>query len=403
MRLLPVRLALLLFLVFASFGAFVPLYPLHLREALGFGDMAIAYCSATQSVAMVVASLVVGQIADRWLAAQRCLALGALLAGLLLWVLAHLTSPWAVFLTTLGCWLVGGPTMFLGTTICFSHLERPEKQFGPIRLWGTVGWMVPGWILYLWLRQTNPHAQLSDIYRLAAFLAWALALYALTLPHTPPSTSPASRTPAPLEALARLRSRSFFTYCSCTVGFWMTMAFTAQNIPLLLEQLGLPRNQVALSLTLEQVSEVVGLALLPFALLVLGTRGTMLIGLSAWTAFMTVLSIGRPLGLVIPFLTCHGVCISGFIIAGQVFVNQQTRADLRASTQSLLTFTNALGMLGGHLLAGWLRHLTAGDLPRTFTAAAVVMAGLLALFLVGFRPGEPAPIGDPALSQPVTP
>src|SRR4051812_31122599 len=110
---LRARLSLLMFFLYAVPGALLPLYSVRLRE-LHFNEMEMACCCATQAAATVAAALVAGQVADRWLAAERCLALCSFLAGVDLWLLAGLTSPPAVFAATLTFWLVGGPSLLLG-------------------------------------------------------------------------------------------------------------------------------------------------------------------------------------------------------------------------------------------------------------------------------------------------
>jgi hypothetical protein len=100
--------------------------------------------------------------------------------------------------------------------------------------------------------------------------------------------------------------------------------------------------------------------------------------------------------LVVGSLGLNGLCITGFLVAGQVFVNRQATGDLRASVQALLAFVNGLGMLAGNLLVGWVRWLNGGEFTRTFAVGAAIMACLLLLFLVGFREETPAPVPEAA-------
>ena len=89
---LRLRLSILMFLQWAVPGALVPLYSIRL-ESLGFDRLTTGVCCATQAVAAVVSSLVAGQVADRWLCAEKAMAVCAALAGLDLWLLAGLTEP----------------------------------------------------------------------------------------------------------------------------------------------------------------------------------------------------------------------------------------------------------------------------------------------------------------------
>src|SRR5262249_31818299 len=266
-----------------------------------------------------------------------------------LWLLAELSTPWAVFGASLACWLVLVPVLTLATGLTFTHLPDPERNFGSVRLWGTVGWMTPGWLLGLWfsdwewlrfcrvwLRPELPHGEVADAFRLAGLLAAAVGLYALTLPHTPPQRR-GSGPLAPLAALHLLRGRAFAILTICVLGVCWTVPFSTQATPLLLAHLGVPRPWLGPTLTLSQTTQAVCRARLPMLLLRLGLRGTMLVGLAAWALALGVLSLGRPPGLVIGSLGLHGVCICCFMVAGQVFMNSKARGDVRVSVQGLFT------------------------------------------------------------------
>src|SRR5262249_21274864 len=109
------------------------------------------------------------------------------------------------------------------------------------------------------------------------------------------------------------------------------------------------------SLTIAQSTEIVALGLLPMLLLRLGTRGTMRLGLAAWTLALILLMVGQPLGLVLGSMTLNGLCICCYLVAGQVFINRLAHGDIRASAQGLFSFTNGMGLLAGNLLVGAVR------------------------------------------------
>jgi hypothetical protein len=346
-------------------------------------------------------------VADRWARADRCLAVCAFSGGALLWLLAGCAAPAPFFLVSLAFWLVMAPAMTLSNAISFAHLRAPEREFGRVRLWGTVGWLVQGWVLGYWfsrpawLRRAlrlfapgTPDAGMADIFRLGAVMAFVLGLYALTLPATPPRRD-APAPLAPLAAARLLRRRAFAVYFLCNVGLWVTVAFAGQTTPLFLSSRGVPRHWLGPALSIAQSTEVVALGVLPLLLARWGQRRVMLAGLVAWATAMTVLTVGRPLGLVVGSLGLNGLFICCFLVAGQVFVNGQAPGDVRASAQALITFTGGLGLLGGNLLAGWVRGGEAGQrfAPTFGVAAAIALAALL-VFSVGFR-HEHAPAEGP--------
>lgn len=385
-----------MFLQYAVPGAFLPLFSLRLQE-LGFTPLQIGWACSTQALASLVAPLVAGQVADRWLPAERCLALSATVAGMTLWVLANAGVPYSVFALSLVIWLALGPVLTLGTSVCFAHLAAPEREFGRVRMWGTVGWVVPGWLLGYWfssppwlsgwlgwVRPDKPFGELADAFRLAGLLAFGLAAYSLTLPHTPPQRR-AGTWFAPLTALRLLHGRAFAIYCVGQFGVAMTIPFTSQMTPLFLEHLGIPRPWLFPTLTLSQSMEITSLAVLPVLLLRLGIRGTMLLGLSAWLLALSILTIGQPTWLVVLSQLLNGLCICCYLVAGQVFVNSRARGDVRASAQALMACVSGLGMLAGNLLVGWVRDRVHGQFAPSYAVSAAIALGLVVVFWLGFR------------------
>jgi MFS family permease len=414
------RLSLLMFLQYAVPGAWVPLFSLRLTE-LAFTQVEIGWAGATYALAALATPFLAGQLADRWFAAERCLACFSVTAGCLLWLLAGLTEPAAVFWTSLAVWLCVVPSITLTISVCFAHLPDPALRYGSVRLWGTIGWAAAGLLLGCWfaepawlvgplarLRPQTPLTETADALRLGGLLAFVVAGYALTLPHTPPRRArKGTRTSwlAPLVALRLLRRRPVAVYCACALGVCIATPFYSLFAPLLLQQrLGVPREWLGPLLTLGQSMEILTLGLLPWLLLRLGVRGTMTLGLSAVLLLMSVLSLGEPVGLVVAALGLNGVCVCCYLVAGQVFINGRARGDVRASSQSLLTFVNGVGLLIGNLLGGWARDQAGGAFGPTFALAAAVSATALVFFLTGFTEGEEsAPVAGPEPADSLVP
>jgi hypothetical protein len=387
----------MMFLQYTPAGAVLPLYSTYLQEQLGFQSMGIAVCCATQAFATLCAALFAGHIADRWMPAERLLGLCSLIAGLDLWLLAEQDQPIPVFISTLLYWLLTGPIWMLGATIGFSHLKHPERQYGPVRLWGTVGWMASGWLvsywfkdpewvceLVGWLRPDLPASERADLFRVGGLMSFVLAAYTLTLPYTPPRPSHDGGL-APLAALQLLRGRSFFVYALCFFGVCITFPFGTQGSPLLLRKLDANEADLPALLTIAQATEATCLGLLPWFLRCLGLRGTVLVGLVAMTAGLAIQALWPSRALVAGSLGFYGLVIACVFVAGQVFINGRVHDGLRASVQSLWTFINGLGMLFGNLLFGALRRWAGGELPPAFAVGAVIMSLLVGVFLFGFE------------------
>ena len=407
-RFLNVRVSVLIFLAFAIMGAWVPVFSLHLQN-LNFSPEATAWASAANAIGALIAPIFWGQVADRWLAMQRCISVCSLATGIGLWILGALGEPaWLVILVSIGMWFFLIPIIGLTTSFIFRQLSHPEREYGKIRVWGTVGWMAASWCLTLWFALTNRHVDgalprgndFADSLRLGSLAAFALALYAWTLPHTPPGKSAHPSRPwyarlfdAPLSALHLFHNRSFGIYCICMFGFNITLPFTIQLNPLLLKKLGVDETRLPTYLTIAQSTEVIFLFLLPMLLIRFGTKTVMLVGGVSWTLGLALLSVGEPIWLVLSSLATHGVFICCFFISGQVFVNRQATHDIRASAQGVLLFISGSGLLLGHLLVGWIRDLTADRYDVAYLIASGMAAGLVGLFLAGFS-AAPTPVNS---------
>jgi nucleoside transporter len=388
------RLSALLFLAFAIMGAWIPVFALHLKK-LEFSPEATAWASGANAIGALLAPMLWGQIADRWLAMQRCISLGALATGIGLFVLAELRDPaWMIF-ACIAMWFFLIPTVGLSTSLIFRQLDHPERVYGRIRMWGTVGWVAASWCLTWWYigrgwlaPDTVEATDFADSLRLGGLAALAAALYALTLPHTPPQASArsglASLLDAPLSALRLFGNRSFAVYCVCLFGFNITLPFTIQLNTLLLEQLRVAQRHQPACLTIAQSSEVLFLYLLPILLLRFGTRPIMLLGCISWTFGLFALGSGAPLWVVLTSLVTHGVFICCFFIAGQVFVNRLATHDIRASAQGLLLLMSGSGLLLGNLLVGWIRDATGERYDFAYRIAAGLAGALALLFMWGF-------------------
>jgi nucleoside transporter len=396
-RLLTVRLSVLIFLPYAIMGAWVPVFSLHLKN-LHFSPEETAWASGASAIGALIAPMIWGQIADRWLAMQRCISLCALADAVGLWLLGTLREPTAVIAVSIGVWFFLIPTYGLTASFIFRQLSRPERQYGFIRMWGTVGWMAASWCLtswfawHRWYNEIDPNQgnDFGDSLRLASLAALVLVMYALTLPHTPPGKAHPTRAwfarliDAPLSALHLFRNRLFAVYCVCMFGFNITLPFTIQLNPLLLNRLGVNESRLPTYLTIAQTTEVLCLYLLPILLLRFGTKTVMLFGGMSWTIGLALLSVGEPTWVVLSSLVTHGVFICCFFIAGQVFVNRQATHDIRASAQGVLLFISGSGLLLGHLLVGWIRDLTNDSYSSAYLFASALAAMLVTLLVFGF-------------------
>lgn len=392
------RLSALLFLTYAIPGAWIPLFSLRLERELGFTPFQTACAWSSWAIGAIVASLIAGQFADRWLSLERCIAASSAVVGVLLFCLAQATDPLAVWLTAIVVCLFMLPTFTLSVTYALTHLEHPESQFGRVRLWGTIGWVMPAMLLYLWYSQPawlgplldalgRAYSSYADSQRLAGSLSFCLSAYALTLPHTPPLRRGKSWL-APAAALPLLRQRPFAVFALCFFLLQLSVPFSVQQTSLLLAAHGVPQQWLPPLLTIAQWSEMFLLFLLPIISTHLGMRNTLLLGIVAWLTALSIFSIGRPTWLVVGSLALNGFMISCYIVRGQVFIARQAGPDIRSSAQGLVTMLGGIGALLGTILVGWVRELVHKDFTLSFATGAAITFLTALIFFAGFHGAE---------------
>jgi MFS family permease len=198
-----VRLSIMMFLEYALWGVWAVNLSVYLatlptfRENIGFK---INMIFLTMAIANIVAPFVASQLADRYFSTERFLAFSHLVGGAFLIGAWCLTTPTfeLLFWLMLGHCLLYAPTVALTNSLAFHHLPNGEKDFGSIRLWGTIGWIVAGVVFgFGWLGLSGwapglaaglPRPpNVADCLITAGVLSLVMAIYCLTLPHTPPS------------------------------------------------------------------------------------------------------------------------------------------------------------------------------------------------------------------------
>jgi len=400
-----IRLSAMMALLYAIQGAWWPLLAIHLRER-GFSGWERGWIYGCLPIALVIASLGVGRLVDRFVAIQRYLAGGCLTGGVVLILLAAADEAGSGFPVWLGLmltyWLVMAPLYGLSNTMAMRNLDRPTERFGHVRLWGTVGWMGVGWLVTLLMSRTGEGVSIA--FGLAALIALGTAAFCLTLPHTPPldrrspftprttPEGPESNGPKARVFLDLIRDRSTLVYLICGFGVSLTTPFMFQAVPPYLEQAGLPQEWVPTALTLGQLPEIAALAATPWLLSQFGFRGTMALGILAWIARYGSLALGVPLWAAIVGNLLHGVAVANFSIVGQMYMDHQAPGTRRASAQALnVVISSGLGALGGSLLAGLTADLLGERARMIFWVPTVIDLVMLVVLLALFQEPDSPP------------
>lgn len=384
-------------LLYAVQGSFWPLLGVHLGE-LGIDGRWRGLIFASQALAATVIPLAAGQLVDRLMSTRRYLILAYGLGALALAIIAsgRVDRPGWLFLIFLVYWAIIAPTNGLSSSLAMRNLDNPRAEFGAVRLWGTIGWMATGWMVSgLMLvaggarRSALGAGGMHEVFAVAAGLSLVMSLFCRLLPETPPLATASTGGANLRQGLAVARRGDVRVFLVTTFGLYLTTPLVYQVMPGYLAARGLSRPLISAAMSLGQVLEVVTLLVLPRLLGRIGVKGTMALGLAAWTARFLTLAVDPPLWLAVGGGLLHGVGYGCFSVGGQVFLDGAAPKTHRASAQALLLIVSTgMGSLLGSLWAG---ERTRGD-ARTlanggllFLIPFLLNVALLVYFLARFR------------------
>ncbi len=397
---MAIRLSIMMFLQYAIWGVWAPILNVYLAGLKAFqlpdgtpnnGRISLIYM--TLPIASIIAPFIAGQIADRYFAAQRFLAVSQLLGGVILLFVTRLTGFAEIFIGMLLYNLVYGPTIAISNSITFHHW--PNERFSRIRVWGSISWIVIGWVFgIVWMEKIGPRfgtpAMMHCLY-FAAGLSFIYGLIAFFLPHTPPSKQQGGNPLAFLEAVRMMRVPAFavMAVVSFFVAMELQLYFALGGT--FLKSLGIPESRVGPALTAGQICEMVMMVALPFVLRTIGFRLTMALGIAAWALRDFVFSIGQPVPLVLGAVSLHGIGFAFFFTVIFMFTDAVAPNDIKSSAQSFLaSVTIGCGMLIGSLLAGPISTACGNQWSKIFLVPAILCAVCCVAFLIGFREKQAA-------------
>lgn len=364
-----VKLTVLNFMEFAVWGAYLTSMGTYLARVGMAGQIGWFY--SVQGFVSLFMPALMGIVADRWMEAQRLLSLSHLLAGIFMLAAsvygyqagdAVQFAPLFTLYTLSVAFFM--PTIALSNSVAYSALDQAGldtvKAFPPIRVFGTVGFIISMWIVDLGGMQSTPLQ-----FGWSGLLSIVMAAYAITMPHCPVSTgSRKSLSDAlGLKAFALFRNyrmalffifSMFLGVClQITNGFANPFITSFQNIDAFKDTFGVQHANILISLS--QMSETLCILLIPFFLKRFGIKRVMLLAMLAWVLRYLFFAVGDPGSGVVWFvlsMIVYGVAFDFFNISGSLFVDKETSLDIRNSAQGLfMMMTNGLGASIGTLSA----------------------------------------------------
>jgi NHS family xanthosine MFS transporter len=389
------RLTILNFFQFFVWGAWLISLGAYMIVTLGFTGGQVGSIYATMGIASLFMPALLGIVADKWINAERVLGICHLIgAGLLFWaskVTDYDTLYWIMLLNS----LFYMPTIALNNTVSYTILEREKydivKDFPPIRVWGTVGFIVAMWVVDLFNWTKSP----LQLY-IAAGAAVFLGIYALTLPACPPAKKERKGLLEAfgLDAFALFKKRTTFIFFLFAMLLGAALQITnAFGGPFLddfkttyPDSFGVQHPNILLSIS--QISETLFILTIPFFLKRFGIKAVMMLSMAAWVLRFGLFGIGNPgdgLWLLVLSMIVYGMAFDFFNISGSLFVEKVADEKIRASAQGLfMLMTNGVGAFLGGTISGWVVDYFTTDGVKDWQSIWFTFAGYALVLLIVF-------------------
>lgn len=362
------RLTVMSFLQFFVWGAWLITIANYWFDTRHWEGTEFGLVFATMGFASLFMPTLAGIVADRWVNAERVYAALHLLYALMMMLLPEVQEPRIFILTMFVAMCSYMPTIALSNSISYSvlkgHGRDVIRDFPPIRVWGTVGFIAAMWLTNL----TGYKASVNQFY-LAGLSALGLALYALTLPACPPQR-PSAQRPSLGESLglnafrlfADYKMALFFLFSMCLgAALQLTNAYgdvflsEFKYYPQYADSVVVKRSTLIMSIS--QISETLCILAIPFFLKRFGIKKVMLMSMLAWVARFGLFGLGNPedrLWMIILSCIVYGMAFDFFNISGSLFVESSTDPKMRSSAQGLfMMMTNGFGAMLGSIISGW--------------------------------------------------
>ncbi|MBR2084031.1 MAG: MFS transporter [Muribaculaceae bacterium] len=432
MKNLKLRLIVMNFLEFAVWGAYLTCMGNYLGKA-GMGNE-IAWFYAIQGIVSIFMPTLMGIVADKYIQPQRLLGIchaiaGAAMVALALMgmnaadagVLPNKTAFIAIYSLSVAFYM---PTLALSNTVAFTILKDngmdTEKDFPPIRVFGTIGFIATMWFVNCaYLENGKFGFTLGDSdfkfqytymqFLVSGLLSFVLFLYCFSLPACKLVKKEAKSLVESLGLnafkLMKTKKMALFFIFSALLGMSLqvTNGFATPYLthfksdPAMADTFG--ANNATMLVSLSQIAEALCILLIPFFLKRYGIKVVMLIAMFAWVLRFGFFGAGNPAfpGVILIVLSClvYGVAFDFFNVSGGIFVDKECDPDIKASAQGLfMLMTNGLGATIGTLAAGaivnslchWIdggKYLV-GNTPTSWSTAWYIFAAFALVVAVSF-------------------
>lgn len=358
------RLIVMNFLEFFVWGAWLISFGGYMIVTLRYTGGQVGSIYATMGIASLFMPALLGIVADRWVNAERVLGLCHLIGGMLLLWASMVTDYSTMYIIMLLNAMFYMPTIALNNAVSYRVLEKFGfeiiKVFPPIRVWGTVGFIVAMWVVDLFGWTVSP----LQLY-VSAGSALMLGLYAFTMPACPPAKAKQTGSlisTLGLDALVLFRQTKMLVFFIFAMLLGAALQITNTFGEPFIHDFGpaypdsFAVQHPGLLMSVSQISETLFILTIPFFLQRFGIKKVMLMSIFAWVLRFGLFGIGNPgsgLSLLVLSMIIYGLAFDFFNISGSLFVRKEADSSMVASAQGLfMLMTNGIGAFLGGMLSG---------------------------------------------------
>lgn len=395
-----ILLFIMMLLEIAIWGAWQPKIFAYMGM-LEFSSWQTSLVGAVFGIASILGIFFSNQFADRNFSAERFLAFSHAVGGTALIAASYVTHFWGFFALFLLYGLLYVPTISVTNSLAFAHLKNPAKDFGIVRMGGTVGWIVVSWpFIFLLSAEAGPD-QVRWIFIVGGIISYILAVFSLFLPHTP-----ARKDVEGLDKLAWIKAGRLLGLPFVLILFIVTFIdsvihngyFVVSDI-FLTSRVGISANLSMVVMSIGQVAEILTMIVLGLVLAKLGWKWTMIVGiLGHGLRFATFAFLPDLAWMIIGVQILHGICYAFFFAAVYIFVDAVFPQDVRASAQGLFNLLIlGLGMVvASFTFPQLMEHLKLQDGSVNWQTLFLIPTGLallaILLMAVFFKPPISRPV-----------
>ncbi len=383
------KLSVMMLLEYFIWGAWYVTMGTYMSEFLHSSGVQIGAAYSALAIATMISPFFVGMVADRYFAAQRIMGVLHILGAALLYFATQITDNTAFYWIIVFYSLLYMPTIALSNSIAFQQMTDPGKQFPWIRVFGTVGWIVAGFMIgNLGIEKT------SNTWIMAAGASLTLGLISFLLPRTPPKGKPADAKAGSAigtEALVLFKDKPYLIFFIAAILVCIPLSFYYGFANLFLNEAGM--ENAAGKMIFGQVSEAVFILAIPFLFNSIGVKKMLLLGMTAWVLRYVCFAYGNAdanLWMLYAGIILHGICYDFFFVTGYMYTEKKAGEKIKNAAQGLFTFaTYGTGMFIGTWFSGFATDFYTVDgvhqWKEIWFVPAYIALGVIVYFIFFFK------------------